>query len=318
MPKGSNEKPRSTYVGAVDGEAAQVTPPKPLILFFNDFFGCPPATDFPCADICAFTTDRDRFDEAAAVVFHVPTLTGIDALEKPSGQLWVAWSMESCVNYPKLADGAFMRNFDIRMTYEQSADIWCPYLPYERAFDRALARPLAAKTAEASTVMFQSDDFDRSGRNAFLRELMQHLRVDSYGSFLNNRQLAAPDRGRETKLDLIAGYKFCIGFENSIAPDYVTEKFFDPLLAGSVPVYRGAPNAGLFAPGPDAFIDVSDFSGPRQLAEFLVHLDHDDRAYRRYLAWRETGLSDRFRALLVRRGAEPFCSLCRTVAGMQS
>ncbi|MCP4375148.1 MAG: hypothetical protein GY794_03055 [bacterium] len=95
----------------------------------------------------------------------------------------------------------------------------------------------------------------------------------------------------------------------------MTEKFFDPLLVGSVPVYRGAPNVNIFAPGPDAFIDASCFSGARELAEFLTYLDHDDQAYRRYFAWRELGLSKHFRAHLARRGAEPFCKLCKMVVG---
>lgn len=295
----------------IDRDESQVTPRMATILFFNDFFGRPPDTNLSCRDCCEFTTDLRRFDEATAVVFHVPTLEGIGELKKRPGQLWVAWSMESCVNYPLLADRSFMQNFDIRMTYEQSADIWCPYLPSEREFEQALDTPLATKTVGASTVMFQSKRLDRSGRNAFARELMEHLKVDSYGSFLKNRQLEIPDRGRETKLHLIAKYKFCIGFENSIAPDYVTEKFFEPLLGGSVPVYRGAPNVESFAPGPNAFVDAFDFSGPRELAEFLADLDHDDQAYRRYFAWRQHGLSKQLRAHLAKRGPEPFCKLCK-------
>ena len=160
---------------------------------------------------------------------------------------------------------------------------------------------------------FNPSAFDASGRNQFARELMAHMKINSYGSFLNNRQFATPDSGREAKLALIANYKFCLGFENSIAPDYVTEKFFDPLISGSVPVYRGAPNVDLFAPGVNSFIDASKFAGPRELAEFLVYLDNNDEAYRSYLAWREAGLSTGFEALLARHEVEPFCQLCRIV-----
>jgi len=37
-------------------------------------------------------------------------------------------------------------------------------------------------------------------------------------------------------------YKFCIAIENSLAMDYVTEKVYDALAAGCVPIYYGAPN----------------------------------------------------------------------------
>ena len=288
---------------------------RPIILFFNDFFGRPPEIEplASCRNCCEFTADRRRFYEASAVVFHIPTFEGIGSPRKRPGQLWVAWSMESAVNYPLLDDQAFMKNFDVRMTYEQSADVWCPYLPSEREFEKALAKPKATKSASASTVMLQSTDFDRSGRNAFARELMDYLKIDSFGAFLNNRQFETPDRGRETKLSLIANYKFCIGFENAIAEDYVTEKFFDPLLSGSVPVYRGAPNVDAFAPGPKAFVNVFGFTGARELAEYLNYLDNDDEAYRDHLAWREVGLSEQLRGQLARRGAEPFCRLCKLV-----
>jgi hypothetical protein len=122
------------------------------------------------------------------------------------------------------------------------------------------------------------------------------------------------DLGSETKRAVIAPYKFCIGFENSIAVDYVTEKFFDPILAGTVPVYLGAPNIDAFAPGEKSFINVSDYSGPRELADHLHHLDQDDEAYGEYFAWREKGLSDDFKRLLSAAARGPFCQLCDIVA----
>jgi Glycosyltransferase family 10 (fucosyltransferase) C-term/Fucosyltransferase, N-terminal len=287
---------------------------KPIILFFNDFFGRPPDTQSLARyDACVFTTDRLKFSQAAAVVFHIPSLTKLRKVRKRPGQLWVAWSMESEVNYPKLADPAFMRNFDLTMTYRTSADIWCHYVPSESSFERALAAPLPAKDASAPAVMFQSSNIDRSGRNQFARELMSQIAVDSYGRFLNNRPIVVEDRGRATKLATIASYKFCLSFENSIADDYVTEKFFDPLLAGTLPVYRGAGNVDMFAPGDNAFIDASKFAGPRELAEFLIELDRDEDAYRQYFRWREAGLTAGFRRLLATASKEPFGQLCEIV-----
>jgi hypothetical protein len=220
---------------------------KPTILFFNDFFDRPVDTEcFDDAWPCIFTTDRRLLGRAAAVVFHIPSLRRMGWIRKRRGQLWVAWSMESEINYPALAEPAFMRKFDLVISYRRSTDIWCPYIPRRHEFEAALARPVPPKTGLVA--MFQSASVDKSGRNDFARELMAHIDIHSYGRFLNNRALPDGDNGQATKLSVAARYKFCLGFENSIAEDYVTEKFFDPLLAGSVPVYRGADNVGAFAP----------------------------------------------------------------------
>lgn len=288
---------------------------KPVILFYNDFFGGPPTIpSSPCIGDCEFTTDRRDLPKAAAVIFHIPNRRPRMPVFKRRGQLWVAWSMESEVNYPRLADPAFMRRFDLTMTYKRSSDIWCPYLPPAAEFAQAISGPVPAKTADAPVVMFQSAKIDQSGRNAYAQELMEHIGVHSYGRVLNNRQLPAEDLGNVTKQAMIGAYKFCIGFENSIDVDYVTEKFFQPLLAGSVPVYLGAPNVADFAPGDHAYIDTSDFTGPRELAEYLVSLDRDDEAYARYFDWRKRGLSAEFEKLLSASSEEPFCRLCKIVA----
>ena len=71
---------------------------------------------------------------------------------------------------------------------------------------------------------------------------MRQIPIDSYGRVYRNRKLAEDD-GRQSKLNAIARYRFCLSLENSLAPNYVTEKLFDPLMVGTLPVYRGAPDA---------------------------------------------------------------------------
>lgn len=131
---------------------------------------------------------------------------------------------------------------------------------------------------------------------------------------MNNRRIQGPDFGKQTKLAAIAPYKFCVAFENSIGIDYVTEKFFDPLLSGTVPVYLGAPNIEMFAPDENAFINASNFSTARELAQYLQHLDQNDDEYRTHLDWRNTELSPGFLRLISAASVEPFRRLCEIVA----
>jgi len=250
-------------------------------------------------------TNPSLLPMADLVVFHIPTLRALPAKKFP-GQRWVAWSMESEANYPRLADPDFMGQFDFTMTYRRDSDVWTPYFSSRTAAD--LATPPRPKTADAPAVYLASSLLDRSGRNAYAHELMEHLRVDSYGRCLTNRTLEK-DEGRQTKLDVIASYRFTLAFENSVAPDYVTEKFFDPLIAGSVPVYLGAPNIADFAPGENCYIDVTDFGTPARLADHLLFLSADNQEYQRYLAWKSFPLRESFLKMAHETRIHPFSRL---------
>jgi alpha-1,3-fucosyltransferase 10 len=279
----------------------------PAILLWNDDWNLagPPRT----LGEGSWDLVRDRRSAALAdaIVFHIPTL---DAASLPDGrrpgQRWVAWSMESEANYPALADPGFMAPFDLTMTYRRDADVWVPYLP---AADELL-RPPVAKTEAAPAVYIASNPRDRSGRDAYVGELMRHLAVDAYGACRRNRILENDD-GRPAKLRTIARYRFTLAFENSVAPDYVTEKFYDALVAGSVPVVLGAPNTRELAPGDPCFVDTADFDDPAALAARLKALADDEDAYASYLAWKRTGLAGAFAALHDVASVDPWVRLAR-------
>lgn len=273
-----------------------------LILHYDTMWGMFTPESVPMPAGFEVTTDRRRYVQAHAVIFHIPQWKWQPRFlfpKKLPGQIWVALSMECETNYPRLQDPAFMRKFDVTMTYRYDSDIPVPYFSYFSSaaeFLQALRQPSAPKTARVPAVAFISSRFNASGRRAYVRKLMRYLPTDSYGKFLNNAQLGE-DHGRPSKLKALAPYKFNLAFENAIAHDYITEKFFDPLLVGSVPVYLGAPNADEHAPGDHCFINVHHFANPRALADYLHHLLHDDAAYNAYFAWKDKP----FRPLFVSR-----------------
>ena len=286
----------------------------PLILFYTRVFGRP--VDIAAAPACTvpvvWTNDRRRLSEADAVVFHLPNHPEIGDARKYPGQIWVAWSMESVVNYPIMADAAFMRHFDVVMTYETGSDVWTPYLPDAGWWEAARHVPIPPKPERAPAVHFQSSSFNKSGRDTFIAELSRHIAVDCYGRYRPNREIIGPDLGRQTKLDTIGRYHFCLALENSIAPDYVTEKMFDPLAAGTVPVYLGAPNAAAFVPD-NSFIDAASCGTPAELAAYLRHLIETPQAYAAYLAWRSNPLPEKLAAQIASLDTPPRCRLARLV-----
>lgn len=277
-----------------------------VILFFNGLWGEPP--DYPKDKLppdCEITTDKRRMREAAAVVFHIPSLGSLRRMRKFPGQKWVAWSMECEVHYPQLRNPDYMRLFDWTMTYDRDADITVPY--YSPDLLPLLSR--APQRHDQLVSFFASGRHDRSGRLAYAAELMRHAEVHSYGRRLRNRTLAR-DLGHATKIDTIGAYQFTLAFENAIARDYVTEKFFDPLIVGSVPVYLGAPNVAELAPGEHCYIDAAEFPDPRGLAEYLLALDADPVRYQEYLNWKQAPLRPEFLALVEQQRIHPFVRLC--------
>ena len=111
-------------------------------------------------------------------------------------------------------------------------------------------------------------------------------------------------------MELYRQYKFVIAFENSRANDYVTEKFYDPLLAGAVPIYLGAPNIETFAPGENCSVDIRNFSSPKELAAFLIEACKNEKIYNKFLQWKKEPLKPEFMKKIEAQRVHPFIRLC--------
>ena len=286
-----------------------------------------------CAASATWVGDVSCIGAADAVVFDCPDGTEEDhastALLRSGGkaaeQLWVSrhdpsrctmnvsvhgcWGQvlfcaEGAGRYPLLSDAAFLQRFDIRYTHQPDADLTFSYLPRRAEIFRTPAPP---KTRFANWVA--SNCVEHRVRK--VQELMSALcplsaekddcrQVDCLGACLRNA--AWPEEGEiapvlgSTKLAVIGRYKFTLAYENSQAEGYVTEKFFHPLIAGSVPVYWGAPDVGGFAPHPSSYVNAEDFGSAAELAAHLAYLDRNDTAYNEMLAWKDEPLGDRFLA----------------------
>jgi hypothetical protein len=209
-----------------------------------------------------------------------------------------------------MKDPSFIDRFDITMTYKLDADVAVTYL--EPNLPERLRRPPAGKEDGKLVNAFVSSAYNHSRRIEFLLQLMPHMDVHSYGKVFRNRQVA-DDKGQETKLKTIAAYKFTLAFENAIAKDYVTEKFYDPLIAGSVPVYLGAPNIEEFAPGDHCFINAADWKSPEAMARYLVELASDEERYASYFEWKAKPFRPEFFRLIELTKEHAFVRLCRKV-----
>ena len=82
------------------------------------------------------------------------------------------------------------------------------------------------------------------------------------------------------KFEEISKSKFVLAYENFRFNDYITEKIYDVMAAGSVPIYSGAPNIREHIPQ-SCFIDFHAFQSYEELYDFLVNMSDD--TYNDYL-----------------------------------
>jgi hypothetical protein len=73
------------------------------------------------------------------------------------------------------------------------------------------------------------------------------------------------------KKDVLREYKFVFCFENTTFPGFVTEKIFDSMIAGSIPIYYGASDVQEQVPK-DCFIDYRDFKTIAELVAFMQNM----------------------------------------------
>lgn len=77
----------------------------------------------------------------------------------------------------------------------------------------------------------------------------------------------------ENKFKTYGNYKFALSLENTYGvKGYITEKIFDCLTAGIVPIYMGAENINEFVPE-NCYISYSKFSTISDLADYLFLMD---------------------------------------------
>jgi hypothetical protein len=227
---------------------------------------------------------------------------------------------QSSVNYACLDDPVYMAQFDIEMTYRLNSTMPQPYLREGHVADFAL--PLVPfEQKEDAVVYVQSNCGATSGRDDILRRLSElGVRLVARGACLNN----APMLPREvSKRDVIRTYKFCATMENSLVYDYVSEKMWDGLAAGCLPIYYGAPNIAEHLPAPNAIVDYLALGAtPEALAAELKRLMSDKAAYEATMAWRTApleSLGQGYQRMVAMTKAEHSqCTICKLVATLRA
>lgn len=124
----------------------------------------------------------------------------------------------------------------------------------------------------------------QSKRGNYVNNLRKHIDVDVYGR-CGWLKCDKKHNEAECMQTLERNYKFYLSFENSICDDYVTEKLWKAIHLNIVPVVMGGFKYSELLP-PKSYIDIKDYSSPKELADYLQILDKNDTLYNEYLQWK--------------------------------
>jgi len=268
-----------------------------------------------CDPGCMATTDRNLLNQSDAIIFHFRTINVSDmpppAWRRPN-QHFIFFEVESPVHtyLPALRWPLLKSYFNRTMTYRRDSDV--VYLETHgrvkciNSLTSCLDFPLAFKsniqnvddptdhfpinltlknrTAAWFVSNCHSDGVGGSRREFLVRNISQFIPVDIYGGCATEESKKCPYRPACNPM-LSQYYRFYFCFENSLCPDYVTEKCYRPLAFDMVPVVYGGSDYSLYFPA-GSYINAMDFDSPESLANYLKKLMTDDELYLTYFRWR--------------------------------
>lgn len=269
---------------------------------------------------CTLTDDRSAYLEADAVIIHHREVASgtvyLPPEPRPAAQKWIWMNYESPAHTPGLWRLEGM--FNLTFTYRTDSDIFLPYgyLVHNkhRTLRNHFAQPLHAPSRTSQLLRPRllawviSNWSESHARVAFYYKLRPYIKVDVFGRA--GRPLPE-DRGSGSVVRMLGRYQFYLALENSQHTDYITEKLWNAVLAGSIPVVLGPSrqNYERFLP-PEAFIHVEDYPTVRALARYLLRLRRDPARLRRHLDWRGS-----YSVHKPSFWAEHYCTACSAVRG---
>lgn len=246
-------------------------------------------------------------------------------------QKYLFMTLESSINYPHVFESK-QAGYDFSCDYRiwrgptpgDSADIPALYFSNPTAPTYNIdfrAPPLMPKRTDAIMSVFISNCEAKNDRERVLRELMDLVPVHSYGECMHNADEppwpeGKPFDGRAAKLALGAQYHFMFVPENSNDVSYVSEKIYDALAAGTIPVYLGAPDVARFVPHPSAVINALDFETVADLAHHLLDISGSESKYLAQFAWKQREYSADFKRVMRLASRTAPCRLAMKLEGL--
>ncbi|XP_049884226.1 alpha-(1,3)-fucosyltransferase 10-like [Pectinophora gossypiella] len=274
-----------------------------------DFFSTPTNRKITCTKgsktfQCELFRPQSKPDKTEGYLFDGAQ---IDYLPLPRGYtVWGLIHFESPSTKLMFYHEKALSLFNFSATFSRFSNIPMP-LFWFKSLDDIVSPFYYVKTEKKNSMLseiapvlyLQSNCYTSVERDAYVKKLMDHIKIDSYGTCLHNKELYLNRMYRDSfqyhlesqeLLRFIANYKFMITIENAVCNDYVTEKFWRAIQVGTVPIYYGSPLIRDWLPNNKSAILLEDFPTPELLSQHLHYLLNNDTAYEEHLEHMTLGI----------------------------
>eukprot|EP00164_Ancoracysta_twista_P011455 GFYU01017648.1.p1 GENE.GFYU01017648.1~~GFYU01017648.1.p1 ORF type:complete len:539 (-),score=128.43 GFYU01017648.1:74-1690(-) len=284
-------------------------------------------------------TNKECFERAEAAFFWPIQAFSLNAtiveqdynVTKRDHQTWALWHTEPEQSRDKLF------TFDIVMSFFYGAHIPATFFLNDYSYYTEPQVSFEEKTYDV-VMLHKNCDGYLYDRVSMWKELMDALPpgvMKSPFKCLHNHDLSAMENSRQnlkkaalwlgaedyvddTFESIVRHAKFFVAFENTLQDDYMSEKIWQAIHLGAIPIYYGASNAAQYIPK-DSFVDVRAFDNMQEVAKTVTTAISDKETYERYHAFRYRGADHpdnrHFAHVLKTRGNSEVFMYNRLIAG---
>ena len=258
---------------------------------WSDFYGS--FDSYKCEYKCKYTFNRGAYNQSQLVVFNARRMykdhETLPHRMRRNRDVWMIHGTEpprfiylNMANYQHIFNWtSFPRpDSDIRTYYNNYVEI---------TSDLVSARHKMEETVESFSKRHKmigwivSHCHTDNHREEYVKQMMQHVTVHIYGkcgsaSLIGSTLFGITD-------DVIQQHKFYLAFENSNCLGYISEKLWNPLREGAIPVVMGnSASYKRYAP-PGSYIDTSLFDTAEELVKYIHTVAMNETLYRSYFKW---------------------------------
>jgi hypothetical protein len=252
-------------------------------------------------------------------------------------------NFESSIKYKMLLDPFFYAKYDIdvygshtgwpvpkhllangSLSFVELSDLDRPASPFRKH------GPAFAERSD-HVALFVSHCVGTRMRSKILAEIAKHITIYSFGSCtppLAKKAKVADvypmcanlsTVGKMAEKECVLSYsKFSLSIENVQEHNYVTEKLYQALAMGAIPIYWGAPNAQDLIPHANSALIFTDLKDIQPLMARVKNISASEEVWNNHTRWKDGRFSDGFLGLIRHQRGSMFCRLCEHIAEKQS